>query len=46
LATANGVPYSQAAIFVREGLENKTIQFLREERRAAKGKKSNIYAKA
>lgn len=46
LVTANGVPYSQAAAFVRDGVKDKTINLLREERRGTSKKPSNIYAKA
>ncbi len=46
LAEKNSTNYPTAFLFVKAGLEAKTIKFLREERRAAKGKASKIYAKA
>ena len=45
MATKNEVPYSQAFLFIKAGVEKNEIKFLREERRAAKGKPSKIYAK-
>lgn len=46
LAEKNGVPYSQAFLFIKAGIEDKSINFLREERRAAKGKPSRVFAKS
>lgn len=46
LATANKIEYPIASVFVKTQLELGSIKFLREERRAAKGKASKIYAKA
>ena len=44
LAELNKVDYSVAFLWAKEAID-KEIQFLREERRAAKGKPSKIYAK-
>lgn len=45
-ATANKIDYPIASIFVKTQVELGSIKFLRAEQRNAKGKKSNIYAKA
>lgn len=45
-AEANKIEYSDAFLFIKESVNNNTIKFLREERRAAKGKLSKIFAKA
>jgi hypothetical protein len=45
LAEANKVDYPVAFTFVKEAVEAKTIKFVRSERRAARGKESNIYSK-
>jgi hypothetical protein len=45
-AEANKIEYSVAFLFIKTNVETGNIKFLREERRAAKGKASKIYAKA
>jgi hypothetical protein len=45
LADANKVDYPVAFLFIKESVVAKTIQFLRTERRNAKGKESSIYVK-
>jgi hypothetical protein len=45
-AEKNGMTYANAFIFVKGAVEKGSVKFLREERRAAKGKPSKIYAKA
>jgi len=45
-AEKNDVNYATAFLFIKDAVEKKTINFLREERRAAKGKPSKIFAKA
>jgi hypothetical protein len=45
LAELNKVEYTVASIFVKESVESKTIKFVRPERRASRGKETNIYAK-
>lgn len=45
LAELNKVEYPVAFTFIKEATEAKTIQFLRTERRNAKGKESSIFAK-
>lgn len=45
LAEANKVDYPVAFTFIKEAIEGKTIKFVRSERRATRGKESNIYAK-
>lgn len=44
LAEKNGVQYPTAFNFLKGALESKSVKFLREERRAAKGKPSKIFA--
>lgn len=46
LAEKNELPYSQAFLFIKAGIEDKSINFLREERRAAKGKPSKVFVKS
>lgn len=46
LAEKNNTNYPTAFLFVKAAVENGSVKFLREERRAAKGKASKIYAKA
>lgn len=46
-ASKNDVNYATAFLFIKDAVDNKkTIKFLREERRAAKGKPSKIFSKA
>lgn len=44
-AASNGIEYPEAFLLIKAGLENKSIIFLREERRNAKGKASKVYSK-
>lgn len=46
LAEKNSVNYATAFLFIKDAVEKKTVIFLREERRASKGKPSRIFAKA
>jgi hypothetical protein len=45
LAVANKVDYPIAFTFIKEAIEGNTIKLVRTERRAARGKETNIYAK-
>lgn len=45
LAEKNSMDYAKAAIFVKEAVGTGSVKFVREERRAAKGKASKIYIK-
>jgi len=46
LATANGIDYLAASLFIKAGLGDGTIKFVREERRNVKGKATKLYIKA
>ncbi len=45
LAEANNITYLAASLFIKAGLGDGTIQFVREERRNAKGKATKLYRK-
>lgn len=44
-AEANKIEYLDAFLFIKESVNKNTIKFVREERRAARGKMSKIFAK-
>ncbi len=45
IATQNDVDYAAAALFIKMGIANGSMKFVRQERRQAKGKMSNVYIK-
>ena len=46
LAEFNKTDYNNAAVFLRDSLQQGTIKFIKEERRALKGKPTKIYVKS
>lgn len=45
-AKTNAIDYPHAFLFIKEAVANNSVKFVREERRAARGKPSKIYVKA